>query len=61
MFHDWSRFSDIIFYQPIMLRNTSKMLELEIMRGNTERGQKLAVGLEKELAAIREMDKKHLV
>ena len=34
---NWSEFSDIIFFQPLMLRNERTNLEMEILLGETER------------------------
>ena len=53
LFNDWSPYADIIVYAPIMIRNTRKCLEMEILRGVSERSKELSVGIEEEISAVK--------
>jgi len=55
LFHDWSPYSDVIFYQSIMVRNTRKELEMEVLRAVTEKGKEIGEGIVEELEVIRRM------
>jgi len=41
MMHPWEEFKDVIFYQPLMLRHARSSLEIEAIRGNTDRAKEI--------------------
>jgi hypothetical protein len=53
--HPWESLKDVIFYQPIMLRNARKSLEIEVIRGNTERAKEIISRIPSEVQLIKAM------
>ena len=51
--HSWDELKDVIFYQPIMLRNSRKSLEIEVIRGNTDRAKEIIKLIPDEIALIK--------